>query len=731
MPKETWRKIEKIILDGKKDLTTEQEEWVAKTSQEYWDGHPDVINRYPRWKKYMAWVAGYQMMDYNKMSKKLVEIPLSRQRKLTFNKLKPFVRTMLAKLSAEPHIPSVAPATDDWDDVEAARCGENLIDGLGDKIGFSTQLNNVKLWTIVCNKAFFRVFWNKDSHGLLGFEDIPPETDEDGNEIGEALKNQPSLQPGDVDIECISPLNCRQDPLYTDRERWRWFIYGEEVDASELEIEYDIKDGELVEHSDVLADAYNIELQDEQDIVIGGPDKETEIKGRTVVYKEFWTPQIWIICAGKKVLDYGANPYEEIPFYPVEEQLIPISSYEPEFNYNESLIKDAIPIQREYNRQISIMSIALDRASKLKVMAPLGSILNKRQWTNDMGVFIDYNKSMGEPYQLKLDPFPFQMPQYVSQLEGEIQSVMSLHPASFGQLPERASHPSGSLVNLLVEQDDVVLNPLLNAINESMSSAWSLALRMVQDNYTVGRLLKFTGEDGFPSVQKFRGADLKGNTDVRFTTSSGLPKSRALRTEYILKLHELQLLPDPKDTLELLEFGRAHRVFKDQLLHERKATRENAMIEENPDIDPVILFGDEAKGIPGIVYGGDDDQIHVKKHEQERLSAKYDNWTMNQKNALNQMIGYHQENLQKASQAEMEQMIRMAIEQEMGKAQAKLVIEDAKAAGKISIEKLRTKGDLILEVLKQQGALTDELLKKALGTEAHGYKREGTTGQKG
>ena len=724
----TWRKIEKVILDGK-DLNAEQEEWVSKTSQEYWDGHPDVINRYPRWKKYMAWVAGYQMMDYNKMTKKLVEVPLSRQRKLTFNKLKPFVRTMLAKLSAEPHIPSVAPATDDWDDVEAARCGENLIDGLGDKIGFTAQLNNVKLWTIVCNKAFLRVFWNKDSYGLVGFEDTE-ELDEDGN-VTNIEKNKPSLEPGDVDIECVSPLNCRQDPLYTDRKKWRWFIYGEEVDAAELELEYDVKDRELVEQSDVLGNAYNIELQDEQDIVIGGPDKESDIKGRTVVYKEFWTPKIWIICAGKKVLDYGPNPYEEIPFYPVEEQLIPISSYEPEFSYNESLIKDAIPIQREYNRQISIMSLALDRASKLKVMAPLGSILNKRQWTNDYGVFIDYNKSMGEPYQLKLDPFPFQMPQYVSQLEGEIQSVMSLHPASFGQLPERASHPSGSLVNLLVEQDDVVLNPLLNSINESMSGAWSLALRMVQDNYTVGRLLKFTGEDGFPSVQKFRGADLRGNTDVRFTTSSGLPKSRALRTEYILKLHELQLLPDPKDTLELLEFGRAHRVFKDQLLHERKAARENAMIEENPEIDPIILFGDEERGLPGIVYGGDDDAIHLKKHEQDRLSAKYDNYTVNQKDALNQMIGYHQDNLQKASEAQMEQAIKMAIEQEMGKAQAKLVIEDAKAAGKISIEKLRTKGDLILEVLKQQGALTDELLKKALGTEAHGYKREGTSEQKG
>jgi len=728
MAKETtWRKVENIILAGK-TLTEEQEQWVAKTSQSYWDNHPDVVNRYPRWKKYMAWVAGYQLMDYNKVSKKLVEVPLNRQRKLIFNKLKPFVRTMLAKLSAEPHIPSVAPATDDWDDVEAARCGENLIDGLSDKIGFSTQLNNIKLWTIVCNKAFFRVFWNKDSYGLLGFEEAE-EVDEDGNVIS-VETNQPSLQPGDVDIECVSPLNCRQDPLYTDRERWRWFIYGEEVDADELEEEYDLKKGELVEQSNTLETAYDIELQDEQDIIVGSPDRDEAIKGRTVVYKEFWTPKIWIICAGQKVLDYGPNPYNEIPYYPVEERLIPISSYEPEFSYNESLIKDAIPIQREYNRQISIMSLALDRASKLKVMAPLGSILNKRQWTNEYGVFIDYNKSMGEPYQLKLDPFPFQMPQYVSQLEGEIQSVMSLHPASFGQLPERASHPSGSLVNLLVEQDDVVLNPLLNSINEAMSRAWSLALRMVQDNYDVGRLLKFTGEDGFPSVQKFRGADLRGNTDVRFTTSSGLPKSRALRVEYILKLHELQLLPDPKDTLELLEFGRAHRVFKDQLLHERKAVRENAMIEANPEIDPVVLFGDEEKGIPGIVYGGDDDAIHLKKHEQDRLSAKYDRYTPQQKNALNQMIGMHQDNLQKASQAEMEQMVKMAIEQEMGKAQAKVVIEEAKIAGKVGIEKLRTKGDLILETVKQQGKLTDELMKKALATEGTGSRGEGASEQK-
>ncbi|MBW1975222.1 MAG: hypothetical protein JRI45_06580, partial [Deltaproteobacteria bacterium] len=478
-----WRKITQKILNDE-SLTREDEEWAVKKIQDYWDNHPDVTNRYPRWKKYIAWVAGYQIFDYNKISKKLVEVPLARKRKIIFNQLKGFVRVLLAKLSAEPHTPGVVPATNDHDDIEAAKVGDRYIAGHSETIDFTDTTTKLKLWTIVCNKAYLRVLWNTDMEGIIDLQRVEEKDPITGEVIGESFKA--ITEEGDLDMECISPFNCRPDPLYSDHDKWRWFVYGEEVDAEELEEEYGLKPGSLVEQSNTLDTAYDLELQDEQDIIVGSPDKSEDITGRTVVQKQFWTKDIYIFTAGTKVLEYGPNKDGVIPFFPTEERLIPIDQYEKGFSFNESLIKDAIPIQREYNRQASVISTALERAAKLKIMVPMGSMLRKEQWTNDYGVF--YNPHMGNPYQMKIDPFPVELPQYKSSLIQEMQSVMNLHPASFGQLPERASHPSGSLVNLLLEQDDIVLNPLLSAINRAIGKAWSLGLRIVRDNYVTSRL---------------------------------------------------------------------------------------------------------------------------------------------------------------------------------------------------------------------------------------------------
>lgn len=631
-----WQDIEKVVLSGGK-LNEDQIAWVKRKMHTYWDEHPDVVNRFPRWKKYIAWVAGYQLFDYNKISKKLVEVPLDRKRKLIFNRLKPFVRVLLAKLSSDLPQISVIPNTDEDEDIEAARAGDALIKGLSLKMGFDKEVVNSKLWTIICNRAFFRVLWDREAKGSLGKVEDP--------ETGEMVE---TFEEGDVVIECVSPFNCRTDVLYHNRRKWRWFMYGEEVDATELEIQYELKRGTLMEKSNVLETAYDLELQDEQDIIIGPPDRDLNISGRTVVLKELWTPRCFFFLAGTELVEYGINEYEEIPFFDVEDRLIPIDNYERGFSYNESLIKDAIPIQRDYNRMVSLMSLALERASKLKVLTPLGSLLSKKQWTNDYGVFIDYNRNAGEPHQMKLEPFPMDVPRYKSELEREMESVMNLHESSFGRLPERASHPSGTLVNLLLEQDDAVLNPLLNSINHTIGEAWRLALRIVQSNYTSERMIRYVGDDGQPAVLMFKGSDLRDNTDVRVTSQTGLPRSRALRTEYIMRLRNEGLLTDQQGVLEMLEFGNAEKIFKDNLLHERKAYRENKMIEENPDITP--------EDIPDWVYKEDDDQAHKKIHLRFRLSTRYDKLNENQKNTLDFLIESHNEN-------EKEKMFEQLIDQ--------------------------------------------------------------------
>lgn len=176
------RSIEKKISEGK-DLGTDEEEYLVKKINDYWEHHPDVSNRYPRWRKYIAWVAGYQLYDYNKISKKLIEVPLTRQHKIVVNKLRPYVRTLLAKLTSEVPQMSIIPNTSEDEDIEAARAGDAIISGLAEKLKFTQTVADVKLWTIICNRGFIRVFWNEGDSGLIGYEDVKPEED-DGIESG-------------------------------------------------------------------------------------------------------------------------------------------------------------------------------------------------------------------------------------------------------------------------------------------------------------------------------------------------------------------------------------------------------------------------------------------------------------------------------------------------------------------------------------------------------------------
>jgi len=663
------RSIEKKILANKQPLDDGEEEYVIKKINGYWENHPDVLNRYPRWRKYIAWVAGYQNYDYNRVSKKLVEVPLNRQHKIIVNKLRPYVRTLLAKLTSEVPQMSIIPNTSEDEDIEAARCGDAVIAGLAEKLKFTQTVADVKLWTIICNRGFLRVYWNESDSGLLGYEeDKGKDKGEENSEEGEDNLASGTIEPtipssegsgifkpvyeeGDVDIQCVPPFNCRVDPLYYDRDDWRWFVYGYEDDAEEVESNYDIDKGTLKEKDMTLSQAYSLTLNDNEDILMSAPDKREDVTGRTAVVKELWTKNIWIFVSGSKVLDYGINEYKEIPFFVTEERLVPIDTYEKEFQYNESVIKDVIPLQRKYNDMVSIESIAMDRASKLKVMTPIGSLLSKRQWTNDYGVFIDYNPRAGEPHQLKTDPFPFQMGEFKGTLEREMQAVMNLGPASFGQLPERASHASGALVNLLIEQDDVVLNPLLNRINNVVSEAWSLAMRIVQNNYTTDRYIRYVGEDGTNEVMKFQGAELRGNTDVRVISQSGLPRSRALKIEYIMKLREAGMLPDDRANLEMLEFGQVDKIFREQMVHERRAHRENALIHDNPNIDPSIT--------PAWVYPLEPHEVHRNIHLRDRLGTRWNRYNEMQQQALENHIQATQQQIQEQQKAQMEQAMAM------------------------------------------------------------------------
>ena len=633
-----WLSIEQRIAEGHK-LTSEEEDYILAKLDDYWNNHPDVIYRFPRWRKLLAWVCGYQYIDINRGSGKLRPVPLEKQRKLVFNRLKAFLKKLVSKAMAVVPALGVIPKTADPEDLRAAEVGDAIIEALYDKLNFDMIRRQFFTWVFLVNKAIIRVFWNEKKEGLVGIKKVTEEIDNVPVETEVKI-----TEAGDVDIEIVSPFACRTDPLSTRPEKWRWFLFGEKVDADELEAEYELPAGSVDTDTQLLDDKEVIpyeEMIPGFSSAISQPDEA--VIGRTCVKFEFWTPNIYIFAAKNKILEYGINPYGRIPFFTYSDSTIPVDNYAYDIVMNDSIIKDMIPVQKEYNRFVSLMSSALERASKIKVLSPLSALLNKRQVYDDGSiVIIDYNNQMGEPHQLRLDPIPPYVFNLKQDLERELESVSNIHEVSFGRLPERASHASGTLVSLLIEQDDSVLDPIIRDADKVFSDVWTMVLEIIQHSYTTPRMFKLVGRNLEDSVRWFKGADLKGNTDVAITTQLALPKSKALRAEWILKLAERGLIDDKKLVLELLEFAEAKKLYPLSLVHEKKAVRENFIIETNSDISN--------EQISRYFYEFDDHEAHLKIHLRDRLSPKFEKYTPNQKVALETMINFHRQRLQPQAQ---------------------------------------------------------------------------------
>lgn len=623
----TLHKIDQKIIDGKK-LTETEEAFLINKVNDLWDYHPDTLFRFPRWRKFLAWVAGYQYYSYEKTTRELQPIPLPRKRKLVFNRLRAFARMFLAKLTATTPSLAVVPNDTNYDNEQAAELGDSLLTFLSDKLAFDCIQRTFKMWYILTNAAYLRVYWNEKGTGDLGSRKVEY-TNDKGEKTDETWEK--ITEDGEVGMEVVPPFNCRQDPLNFTRDNWRWFIYGCEEDAEEIEEQYELEEGILRDVTDTKTEnVYILETTGDKDFSIGTPVKQEAIVGRVVTRKQFWTPHMYAYIAGTTLLEYGPNPDGEIPFFKYEERLVPIEHYEKALIYNDPIIKDMIPIQREYNRSKSNTSNAIERAMKLRVLMPYDSGINKTHLIEEAAMtVIDYNPERAKPEQMHMDTMPPFLPQYCGDLEREFESVGGIHEASFGRLPERASHASGVLVNLLVEQDDVVIDPIIKDMDKVFADAWSYAMKLVQKHYTIARMIRVAGGDYADGAIKFRGSDLRGNTNVAVNSQIGLPKSRPLRVEYILQLQKQGLLTNPKEILELLEFGNARKVFADELLHQKTALRENAKIADNPQIN---------EDTTQWIYQFEDSAAHMQMHLRDRLSPKYARYTPEQQQALEMHI---------------------------------------------------------------------------------------------
>lgn len=207
-----------------------------------------------------------------------------------------------------------------------------------------------------------------------------------------------------------------------------------------------------------------------------------------------------------------------------------------------------------------------------QMMAPEGAIRKPR--TDEPGAIVEYDPS---------NPGGFK-PEWAENLgvPNELFTIQANARTEMGMIAYENEVPSqiGSqqAVAQLLERDQIAWNAFLENEATVYSKVARDCLTLVQLYYDDDRMMKYRGRSGWLPLENFRGADLRGQTDVRVSAGSLEPRTRAGVEKRILMISERfpGYFP-PEVLLSALENGNAEGLLQ---AYEEDVARANFLISQ-------------------------------------------------------------------------------------------------------------------------------------------------------
>jgi hypothetical protein len=192
---------------------------------------------------------------------------------------------------------------------------------------------------------------------------------------------------------------------------------------------------------------------------------------------------------------------------------------------------------------------------------------------------------------------------------------------------------SGVAVAYLQEEDDTKIAPTIENMEFAIALEGSLTLERFSQFYVVDRIIQFYRPDGRFDAMKFKGSNLKDNTEVVCQAGSAMPRSKAAKQQYTLELVSLGVLTDPDQIEEMLDIGSGAPSVKD--MNVNQANRENnimlhglamGMFHLAPDATPDELQNTVSAAVP--VKAWQDHATHIEHHTMQMMDEEFDKLTI-------------------------------------------------------------------------------------------------------
>lgn len=567
-----------------------------------------------QWWLNIAYLTGKQWVTLDPQTRQLIEPPKEPwEVRLVANRVQPIVRTELAKITKNKPICEVTPASNESNDIDAARAAEKICQWLEYELGLQNIDREVALWGLSTSIGFIKPFWNPNKGDML----IDPETGEE-------------VYTGAPDADVLSPFDVKFDMGATSWKNVRWFYHEVVRDVDEIYEKYGVK----VEPEDNLyvTNTYDSKLRNLNSF--GGVSNNTKAKNSANVI-EYWelpskqhkNGQRITICKDK-VLYY----LEDIGFGKEDdtERQLPLFPYihinVPGRVIGMSTVEQLIPVQREYNKSRSQIIQHKNLMCNPKWLVEENSI--NTDITDMPGEIVEYKKGFSAPIMSQTSPIGVDVYKNIEQCIEEFYFISGQQEVSHGSTPPGVK--SGVAIRFLQEQDDTKLGPSIANYIDYKNGYMSYFLKMLRYKQDIEKTINITGKDNSIEALTFKGSDIT-STAVRVQEGSMFQQSKAAKQQHVLDLITSGVLNPQMDRniiMRMLELGLTEDLYDESQIDENQAQEENIRFEQG-DISPIVrdFFNH---------------QVHIFKHNKLRKSSEYEKMPPEIQQAIDLHVQQHE-----------------------------------------------------------------------------------------
>jgi hypothetical protein len=584
--------------------------------------------------------------------------------RLVDNRIMPGVLTQVAKMSKMRPAISVVPSTGDDLDFMAARIGETVLEEKWESLDLTRKRRQAILWTRVCAAGFWKICWD-DRKGdpfevlavendgqeqiLLGAQGQPLRSDDpQGATVLQnldqgvaATARSKTLFPGEVAVHVRSPFSIFPDPLAPE----------EGLEDTDWVIE------ETIQSPAWVRDRYNREVEADSGASAGimesrMPGMEGEGSKVGVIVREFWARRCAEFPRGKHVvftkngttLLEEDNPYGWLPYV-----MFRGTPYPGRF-WPTCFAEQAISPQTELNNTLSQIA---ENAARIGNPPLARSRQANVEWDGLPGseLFFDDTLQNSLPQFIQPPEMPGYVQSRIPQLLDAISDTSGQHEVSSGAVPTGVT--AAAAINMLQEADDTRIGPDVEDMEKTLADAGKRILHLVANYYTDERVVRIAGDnESWTIIPDFKGAMLRGNTDVQVQAGSTMPRSKAAMQAAM------------QDTLNLfLQYGvqvdqrSLRRFFRDM------GVGGVERLTDEINTDEMQVQREHQRFQAGMAFAPnewDNHQLHIEAHNEFRKGAHFERLDPAIQQNVSQHVLMHEQTVEQARQRDMQEQILMA-----------------------------------------------------------------------